>query len=122
MKPIKHDYCNAILGGAPHIPDLHIRRGDESEDGSMPVTASYWAPTAAELRELADGGVVEVVAMGYTHPPLSIRTAPPNAASRASDRVRSTETEGRGAEPAEPGGVSHAPRKDLPTSEASRDL
>lgn len=76
MSPIRHPLCNAVLrGGAPHIPDLHIRRGDESEDGCMPVVASYWRPTPDELRELLNGGVVEVVALGYTHPPISVRSA-----------------------------------------------
>lgn len=78
MRPTKHPACNTVLrGGAPHIPDLHIRRGYDSEDDSMPVVASYWKPTEAELQELIAGGVVEVVAMGHTHPPLSIRTTPP---------------------------------------------
>ena len=76
MKAFKHSACNAVLrGGAPHIPDLYIRRGDESEDGSMPCVASYWRPTTEELQELIEGGCVEVVALGFTHPPLSIRTA-----------------------------------------------
>jgi hypothetical protein len=77
MKPVRHNACNDVLrGGAPHIPDLHIRRGDESDDGCMPVVASYWKPTPEELRELVDGGAVEVVIVGHTHPPISIRTAP----------------------------------------------
>jgi hypothetical protein len=42
----------------------------------MPVVASYWRPTPEELRELVDGGCVEVVILGFTHPPISIRTAP----------------------------------------------
>jgi hypothetical protein len=41
----------------------------------MPVVASYWRPTDAELKELLEGGCVEIVVLGYTHPPLSIRTA-----------------------------------------------
>jgi hypothetical protein len=76
MAPIRHPACNAVLrGGAPHIPDLHIRRGNESEDGCMPVVASYWCPTPDELRQLIEGGVVEIVALGHTHPPISVRTA-----------------------------------------------
>ena len=78
MKPIRHHSCNAVLrGGAPHIPDLYVRRGDDSDDGSIPVVASYWKPTPDELRDLNDGGAVELVVMGMTHPPLSIRTAAP---------------------------------------------
>lgn len=77
MKPVKHASCNSVLlGGAPHVPDLHVRRGNDSDDDSMPITASYWVPTPDELAQLVAGGAVEVVALGYTHPPISIRVAP----------------------------------------------
>ena len=77
MKPSKHASCNTVLrGGAPHIPDLHIRRGDESEDGSMPTVTSFWIPSKDELQDLLDGGAVEVVVLGHTHPPISVRVAP----------------------------------------------
>jgi hypothetical protein len=77
MRAVKHAKCNTVLrGGAPHIPDLHIKRGDESDDGSMPTVTSFWIPTKEELQELLDGGAVEVVILGYTHPPISVRTQP----------------------------------------------
>ena len=81
MTPVKHPDCNDVLrGGAPHVPDLHIRRGNESDDGSMPVVASFWKPTATELQRLIDGGCVEVVVIGHTHPPISVRAAPSKCA------------------------------------------
>ena len=76
MKAVKHHpRCNAVLhGGAPHIPDLHIRRDN---DPVLPNVASYWRPTPDELAELVAGGCVEVVVLGHTHPPISIRTVEP---------------------------------------------
>lgn len=77
MRASKHPECNTVLrGGAPHIPDLHIRRGDESEDGSMPTVTSFWIPSKDELQDLLDGGAVAVVVLGHTHPPISVRVTP----------------------------------------------
>lgn len=72
MKPKKHHLCNGtLLGGAPHIPDLHVKIG---RDDVFETVSSYWFPTADELAELVAGGCVEVCILGRTHPPISIRT------------------------------------------------
>ena len=76
MRAIKHFECNDVLrGGAPHIPDLHIKRGDDSDDGSMRTVTSFWVPSKEELQELLDGGAVAIVVLGISHPPISVRTA-----------------------------------------------
>jgi hypothetical protein len=75
MKPVHHKNCNATLkGGAPHIPDLPVKR--EVEAGVWETVSSFWLPTKEELAELVAGGVVEICILGDTHPPISIRTSP----------------------------------------------
>jgi hypothetical protein len=75
VKSTNHPKCNGVLrSGAPHIPDLPVRVGFDSEDESMPTVASYWKPTDEELQDLIEGGSVEVVVLGRTHPPISVRT------------------------------------------------
>ena len=72
MRPVQHPLCNDVLrGGAPHIPDLHIRR---DFDGVFTIVASYWRPTLAELADLQAGGCVELRVLGTTHAPLSLGT------------------------------------------------
>lgn len=46
------------------------------EDGQFKWIASFWKPTADELRTLRDGGSVVLYIFSQAHPPVSIGVQP----------------------------------------------
>lgn len=76
MNKTQHKSNNRVLG-APNGWDQNA-----VECGALPITdcdfegvpavASYWRPTAEELKALNDGGLVVLFVLGRTMPPVAI--------------------------------------------------
>lgn len=76
MNKTQHPSNNKVLG-APQGWDqsqgtcdaLPVTRIDTTQG---PAVCSYWKPTREEIRMLAAGGLVELLIMGETMPPVAL--------------------------------------------------
>jgi hypothetical protein len=75
MRPTQHPSNNDVLRAPPGVPieectPLAITRA-EYPNGA-PVVLSYWRPSEAERKAIAEGALVAFQAWGRTHPPVYI--------------------------------------------------
>lgn len=78
MRPTQHESCNDVLhspSGVSHdeCGNLPITRC--SDGAGKQMVASFWKPTADELKHLNSGLPVTVVIWGRTHPPIMVGVA-----------------------------------------------
>lgn len=76
MRPTQHPSNNDVLRAPPGVPieecqPLAITRVRFEQGGEFAVW-SYWRPSAAELKAIADGALIRLSIAGLTHPPLHV--------------------------------------------------
>ena len=71
MKPVKTPGCTSVLKGEG-CQDLPVRMELGADPLGAPVMRSWWAPTAAERRALADGAAVCIDVFSAAHPPIVV--------------------------------------------------
>lgn len=73
MTPIKHPFCNTVLG--PPV-------GQENKTHPLPIqrhdsgVVSFWSPNDHEKGVIQQGGCVAINVFAVTHPPLLVTTVP----------------------------------------------
>lgn len=75
MRPTQHPSNTTVLHpppGATHEECVPLPITRAAYPNGQLVVMSYWRPTEAERKAIADGALIEFQAWGHTHPPVYI--------------------------------------------------
>lgn len=74
MRARRTHQSNQVLSleGGTEDNDLHVRIAVDEASG-VPAILSVWQPTSQERESIANGGNIELIVLGYAHPPVAMR-------------------------------------------------
>ena len=90
MKPVKTRACNLLIEGGNIADSLpaYVEKHVEPNGRATMLITSFWKPSDAELKILADGGAVSLTIFGAPIPPVQIGVSPDSKES--GDKIMNT--------------------------------